>query len=67
MGRLFLEYPDSSEIYTCKDCSVPITTKESIASKDYKGVNGHTAYLFTNIMNVIRTPPEPKRFLTGVA
>mmetsp|Transcript_17291 Transcript_17291/g.1542 ORF Transcript_17291/g.1542 Transcript_17291/m.1542 type:complete len:92 (-) Transcript_17291:152-427(-) len=65
MGRLYLEYLEGNNIYTCNTCSIHLTSYNELISKAFRGKNGK-AYLFNNVVNVCCGAKEDRVLLSGL-
>lgn len=65
MGREFLLYQDSVNVYACKDCKTHLSAKSKVISKNFKGKYGR-CFLVDKMINVAEGPREEKILLTGV-
>lgn len=64
MGKLFLEHPGGRRLYACASCATVLTNKRSLVSTSFHGMSG-TAYLFNNVVNVLRGDSRTTDMRTG--
>jgi hypothetical protein len=50
MGKPYLEYLNTSDVYKCKKCGTHFACESDINSKTFRGKTG-TAYLFDMVLN----------------
>jgi len=62
--RLFTEHLRPGEVFACTECSTHLARKSSLKSREFKGKTG-PAFLFSNVVNLKRGPPEKRQLLTG--
>lgn len=65
MGKEFILYLDSMNLYICKDCRTHLSSKTHVISKNFKGKYGRS-FLMHKMVNVSEGPSEEKILLTGV-
>lgn len=64
MGKLFLEYLDTSHIYSCS-CGTHLSNAKELVSKDFWASTGK-AFLFNKLVNVSTGSSEDKMFKSGL-
>ena len=65
MGKLFLDYLNTSHIYTCKTCGVHLSNQTELMSKDFWAGSGK-AYLYNAVSNVYNGIAEERMLRTGL-
>lgn len=64
MGRVFLEHPGGSRLYSCGNCDTPLTNKKELASTRFTGSTGR-AFLFNKVVNIRLSSVQDRVMLTG--
>eukprot|EP01017_Pseudomicrothorax_dubius_P004415 TRINITY_DN10877_c0_g1_i2.p1 TRINITY_DN10877_c0_g1~~TRINITY_DN10877_c0_g1_i2.p1 ORF type:complete len:114 (-),score=9.19 TRINITY_DN10877_c0_g1_i2:144-485(-) len=64
MGKLFLEYLEGSNVYTCRKCRAHLSKYSELISKGFRGRTGK-AYLFNFVVNIKAGPAQEKMLMTG--
>ena len=65
MGKLYLEYFNSGEIYMCSICSTHLTLSNDLISRAFHGRYGR-ALLFNNVINVYKGTSSKRPLTTGM-
>lgn len=64
MGRIFLEHPGGSRLYSCANCDTVLTNKKELASTRFTGSTGR-AFLFNKVLNIRLSEVQDRVMLTG--
>ena len=65
MGREFLKYFESSNVYVCRNCKTHLSTKIQVISKNFNGKFGR-CFLIDKMLNINEGPKEEKNLMTGL-
>ena len=64
MGRIFIEHPGGTKIFTCLNCGTPLTNKGELISTRFTGATGR-AYLFNKVVNLTFSEVQDRVMITG--
>ncbi|KAA0194240.1 hypothetical protein HAZT_HAZT010578 [Hyalella azteca] len=64
MGRVYIEHPGGSKIFSCGECCTPVTNRKSLISTRFTGATGR-AFLFSSVVNLIYSSVQARMMLTG--
>ncbi|XP_055354115.1 protein yippee-like 5 [Paramacrobiotus metropolitanus] len=64
MGRIFLEHPGGSRLYSCGNCDTVLTNRKELASTRFTGSTGR-AFLFNRVVNIRTSEVQDRVMLTG--
>jgi DNA-directed RNA polymerase subunit RPC12/RpoP len=65
MGKLFIEYLETSHIYTCSNCGTHLSNAKELISKDFWAGAGK-AFLFNKVVNCMKGQSEDRMQKTGL-
>jgi DNA-directed RNA polymerase subunit RPC12/RpoP len=65
MGKQFLEFLETSHIYTCSNCGTHLSNAKELISKDFWAGTGK-AFLFNKVVNYMTGQPEDRMLRTGL-
>ena len=64
MGKMFLEHPGGTRLYTCAKCSTVLTNRANLLSTRFTGSTGR-AFLFKKVVNLVMSEKQDRVMLTG--
>ena len=64
MGRVFLEHPGGSRIFSCAHCDTALTNRNQLISMRFTGATGR-AFLFRKVVNLTFSEVQNRVMLTG--
>lgn len=64
MGRVFLEHPGGSRIFSCAHCDTSLTNRNQLISMRFTGATGR-AFLFRKVVNLTFSEVQNRVMLTG--
>ncbi|KAI0988006.1 hypothetical protein GJ496_001731 [Pomphorhynchus laevis] len=64
MGVFYIEYLSAPDVYYCKSCLIPLTTRLYLISRRFTGLTG-PASLYHKVVNVILGDVKEKMLITG--
>lgn len=64
MGRIFLDHPGGSRLYSCAQCDTALTNRSLLTSMRFNGATGR-AFLFKKVVNLSYSEVQDREMLTG--
>ena len=64
MGKMFLEHPGGTRLYSCAKCSTVLTNRANLLSTRFTGATGR-AFLFKKVVNLVMSEKQDRVMLTG--
>lgn len=64
MGRVFLEHPGGTRIFSCANCDTALTNRNQLISMRFTGATGR-AFLFHKVVNLTFSDIQNRVMLTG--
>ncbi|KAL5255954.1 hypothetical protein ACHWQZ_G011240 [Mnemiopsis leidyi] len=64
MGKMFLEHPGGTRLYSCANCHTVLTNRANLLSTRFTGSTGR-AFLFKKVVNLAMSEKQDRVMLTG--
>ncbi|XP_068687762.1 protein yippee-like 5 isoform X1 [Montipora foliosa] len=64
MGRIFLDHPGGTRLYSCAQCDTALTNRSLLSSMRFNGATGR-AFLFKKVVNLSYSEVQDREMLTG--
>ncbi|KAK3700095.1 protein yippee-like 5 [Actinia tenebrosa] len=64
MGRIFLDHPGGTRLYSCANCDTVLTNRSELISMRFTGSTGR-AFLFHKVVNLTLSEVQDRVMLTG--
>ena len=64
MGRVFLEHPGGTRLFSCANCDTVLTNRNQLISMRFTGATGR-AFLFHKVVNLHYSEVHDRVMLTG--
>ena len=64
MGKMFLEHPGGTRLYSCAKCHTVLTNRANLLSTRFTGSTGR-AFLFKKVVNLAMSEKQDRVMLTG--
>lgn len=64
MGRIFLDHPGGTTLYSCANCDTALTNRSELTSMRFNGATGR-AFLFKKVVNLTYSEVQDRVMLTG--
>ncbi|XP_064396079.1 protein yippee-like 5 [Halichondria panicea] len=64
MGRIFIDHPGGTRVYSCTNCDTALTNRSELVSTRFTGATGR-AFLFNRVVNLLFSEVENRIMLTG--
>ncbi|KAL9988356.1 hypothetical protein ACROYT_G002793 [Oculina patagonica] len=64
MGRIFLDHPGGTTLYSCANCDTALTNRSELTSMRFNGATGR-AFLFKKVVNLTFSEVQDRVMLTG--
>ena len=64
MGKIFIQHPGGSRLYSCANCDTVLTNRSELISTRFTGSTGR-AFLFHKVENLTMSECQDRVMLTG--